>query len=123
MNEQPATMSRDLHDAFAKAMADFNRWRSGPEPTVMFQMRECLISKICYAVIPYEAEPLPPGYLQLLLSLTDDRHSDLKKQLAENYSSAGRYLLQLIDYRKNWHRRRDEQAWRAESVAAESGNG
>jgi hypothetical protein len=31
-----------------------------------------------------------------------------KNELENNYASAGQYLLRLIEYRKEWHQRRDQ---------------
>jgi hypothetical protein len=42
-----------------------------------------------------------------LLAVADDQHSNLKSQLADNYASAGRYLLALIEYRKSQLRERN----------------
>jgi hypothetical protein len=102
-------MPSDLQRAFGKAMAEYRTWRSGPEPTVSYQMKECPITLICELTRPYESVPLQPGIMNLLLYLADDRHADLKSQLADNYASAGQYLLRLIGYREEWHRRRDQQ--------------
>ena len=47
--------------------------------------------------------------MELLLAIADERHADLKKELEDNYASAGQYLLRLIEDRKERHERRDAQ--------------
>ena len=72
-------------------------------------MSDRTISSICGLMVPYESVPLRPGVMNFLLSLADDRHADLKSQLADNYASAGCYLRRLVEDRADWHRRRDHQ--------------
>jgi hypothetical protein len=98
----------DLLDAFETAIAKYNAWQSGPEPTVTYQMNKCSISSICNLMTFYENVPLRPGIMELLIAVADERHADLKNELANNYASAGSYLLSLIDYRREWHQRRDQ---------------
>jgi hypothetical protein len=101
-------MPSELQRAFETAIAKYRRWRSGDEPTVSYQMKECSISSICNLMTFYESVPLPPDIRQLLIAVADERHGDLKNDLENNYASAGQYLLRLIEYRREWHQRRDQ---------------
>jgi len=56
----------------------------------------------------YENLPLRPAIMALLVAVADARHADLKRDLENNYASACQYLLRLIEYRKEWHERRDQ---------------
>ena len=98
----------DLLDAFETAIAKYNAWQSGPEPTVTYQMNKCSISSICNLMTFYENVPLRPGIRELLIAVADEQHGDLNNDLENNYASAGRYLLRLIEYRKERHQRRDQ---------------
>ena len=93
-------MRSDLLDAFETAIAKYNAWQSGPEPAVTYQMNKCSISSICNLMTFYETVPLRPGIMELLIAIADERHGDLKKQLADKYASAGEYLLRLVEDRK-----------------------
>lgn len=99
-------MPFELQFAFEEAIAKYHRWRSGDEPTVTYQMQDRSISSICDLMTFYESVPLRRGIMQLLLDIADDRHADLKKELKDNYASAGQYLLRLIDSRKERDQRR-----------------
>jgi hypothetical protein len=99
-------MASEIQYAFEEAIAKYRHWRSGDEPTVTYQRQERLISSICDLVAFYDSVPLRQGIMQLLIAVSDDQHADLKNELEDNYASAGRYLLRLIEYRKDWHRRR-----------------
>jgi hypothetical protein len=101
-------MPSDLQHAFEAAIAKYNRWRSGNEPTVRYQMQDRSISSICNLMTFYENVPLRPGIMELLIAVADERHRDLKNELADNYASAASYLLRLIDYRRDWHQRRGQ---------------
>ena len=96
----------ELQHAFEEAIAKYNRWQSGDEPTVSYQMQNRSISSICNLMTFYENAPLRPGIMELLIAVADERHADLKNDLENNYASAGQYLLRLIEYRKEWHQRR-----------------
>jgi hypothetical protein len=98
----------ELQDAFEEAIAKYHRWRSGDEPTVSYQMQDRSISSICNLMTFYENVPLRPAIMALLIAVADERHADLKQDLENNYASAGKYLLRLIEYRKEWHPRRDQ---------------
>jgi hypothetical protein len=104
-------MPWDLQEAFRWALAEYNSWRrhGGPEPTMSFDGNAAPISLICGYMTPYERTPLKPRIMNHLLAVADDRHSNLKSQLADNYASAGRYLLALIEYRKSQLRERNAQ--------------
>jgi hypothetical protein len=41
-----------------------------------------------------------PGVMELLIAVAGERHGELKNQLADNYASAGEYLLRLVEDRK-----------------------
>ena len=93
-------MPSELQHAFEEAIAKYNRWQSGDEPTVSYQMQDRSISSICNLMTFYENVPLRPGIMELLIAVAQQRHADLKKDLENNYASAGQYLLRLIEYRK-----------------------
>ena len=101
-------MPSELQHAFEEAIAKFSRWQSGDEPTVSYQMQDRSISSICNLMTFYENVPLRPAIMALLIAVADERHADLKNDLENNYASAGQYLLRLIEYRKEWLRRRDQ---------------
>jgi hypothetical protein len=101
-------MPSELQHAFEEAIAKYTRWRSGDEPTVIYQMQDRSISSICNLMTFYENVPLRPAILPLLIAVADGGHADLKNDLENNYASAGRYLLRLIEYRKEWHQRRGQ---------------
>jgi hypothetical protein len=71
-------------------------------------MKDCSISSICNLMTFYEGVPLPPDIMQLLITVADERHADLKNDLENNYASAGQYLLRLIESRKEWHQNRGQ---------------
>jgi hypothetical protein len=96
-------MPSELQYAFEEAVAKYRHWRSGGEPTVTYQRQARPISSICDLVAFYDGVPLRPGIMQLLLAVADERHADLKQELEDNYASAGRYLLRLIEYRRGGH--------------------
>ena len=101
-------LASQLQDAFEEAIAKYHRWRSGDEPTVSYQMQDRSISSICNLMTFYETVPLRPAIMALLVAVADARHADLKRDLENNYASACQYLLRLIEYRKEWHERRDQ---------------
>ena len=90
----------ELQHAFEEAIAKYNRWQSGDEPTVIYQMQDRSISSICNLMTFYEGVPLPPDIKQLLIAVAEEPHADLKNELEANYASAGQYLLRLIEHRK-----------------------
>jgi hypothetical protein len=100
----------EIQHAFEEAIAKYNRWQSGDEPTVSYQMQDRKISSICNLMTFYEDVPLRPAIMALLIAVADERHVDLKNDLESNYASAGQYLLWLIEYRKEWHQRRSQQS-------------
>jgi hypothetical protein len=102
-------MPSELQQAFEEAIAKYRLWRSGDEPTVIYDGRKRSISSLCNLMTFYENVPLRRSIMELLLAVADERHAYLKKELENNYASAGRYLLCLIDYRKEWHQRHDGQ--------------
>ena len=55
-----------------------------------------------------ESVPVRQGVMELLLAIADEQ-ADLKKELEDNYASAGQYLLRLIEDRQERHQRRDDQ--------------
>jgi hypothetical protein len=101
-------MLSELQHAFEEAIAKYIRWQSGNEPTVSYQMQDRSISSICNLMTFYENVPLRPAIMALLIAVADKQHADLKNDLQNNYASAGQYLLRLIEYRKEWHQRRDQ---------------
>ena len=101
-------LSSELQHAFEEAIAKYNRWQSGDEPTVSYQMQDRSISSICNLMTFYENVPLRPAIMALLTAVADERHADLKNDLENNYASAGQYLLRLIEYRKEGHQRRGQ---------------
>ena len=62
-------------------------------------MQDRSISSICNLMTFYENVPLRPGIMELLIAVADERHRDLKNELADNYASAASYPFRLIDYR------------------------
>ena len=104
-------MPRELQTAFAWALAEYKVWRrhNAEEPTVTYDGRAEPISPICEFMTPYERTPLQPRIMDHLLAVAVDRHDALKNQLADNYASAGRYLLVLINYRKAQLQERNTQ--------------
>ena len=64
-------------------------------------MNKCSISSICNLMTFYETVPLRPGIMELLIAVAEERHGELEKQLADNYASAGEYLLRLVRDRKS----------------------
>jgi len=98
----------EIQHAFEEAIARYNRWQNGDEPTVSYRMQDRSISSICNLMTFYENVPLRPAIMALLIAVADERHADLKNDLENNYASAGQYLLRLIEYRKEWLRRRDQ---------------
>ena len=103
-NQLPSELQR----AFESAIAKYNGWRSGEEPTVTYQMKDRSISSICNLMTFYENVPLRPAIMSLLIAVAGERHADLKHDLENNYASAGQYLLRLIECRKEGHQRRDQ---------------
>ena len=101
-------MPSELQHAFEEAIAKYNRWQSGDEPIVSCQTQKRSISSICNLMTFYENVPLRPAIMSLLIAVAEERHADLKNDLENNYASAGQYLLRLIEYRKEWHQRRDQ---------------
>jgi hypothetical protein len=101
-------MPSELQHVFELAIARYRRWQSGDEPTVSYQTKDCAISSICNLMTFYENVPLRPAIMALLTAVAHERHADLKNDLENNYASAGRYLLRLIEYRKEWHQRRNQ---------------
>ena len=97
----------EIQHAFEEAIARYNRWQSGDEPTVSYRMQDRSISSICNLMTFYENVPLRPAIMALLTAVAGERHADLKNDLENNYASAGQYLLRLIEYRKEWHQRRE----------------
>jgi hypothetical protein len=98
----------ELRHAFEEAIAKYNRWQSGDEPTVSYQMQDRSISSICNLMTFYENVPLRAAIMSLLIAVADERHADLKNDLKNNYASAGQYLLRLIEYRKECYQKRDQ---------------
>jgi hypothetical protein len=90
----------ELQHAFEEAIAKYNRWQGGDEPTVNYQMQARSISSICKLMTFYDNVPLRPAIMALLIAVADERHADLKNDLENNYASAGQYLLRLIEHRK-----------------------
>jgi len=54
-------MASELQHAFELAIAKYRKWRSGDEPTVSYQTKDCSISFICNLMTFYESVPLRPG--------------------------------------------------------------
>ena len=73
-----------------------------------YQMQDRSISSIRNLMTFYENVPLRAAIMALLTAVADERHAHLKKDLENNYASAGQYLLRLIEYRKQRPQRRDE---------------
>ena len=73
-------MPSELQHAFEEAIAKYNRWQSGDEPTVSYQMQDRSISSICNLMTFYENVPLRPGIVALLIAVADERHADPKKR-------------------------------------------
>jgi hypothetical protein len=71
-------------------------------------MQDRSISSICNLMTFWANVPLRPGIMEFLIAVADERHRDLKNELADNYASAASYLLRLIDYRRDWHQRRGQ---------------
>jgi hypothetical protein len=71
-------------------------------------MQDRSISSVCNLMTFYENVLLRPAIMALLTAVAGERHADLKKDLENNYASAGQYLLRLIEYRKERHRTRDQ---------------
>ena len=67
-------MPSELQHAFEEAIAKYNRWQSGDEPTVSYQMQDRSISSICNFMTFYENVPLRPGIMALLIAVADERH-------------------------------------------------
>jgi hypothetical protein len=101
-------MPSELQHAFEEAIAKYNRWQSGDEPTARYQTQDRSISSICNLMTFYENVPLRPAIMALLIAVADEQHADPKNELENNYASAGQYLLRLIEYRKECHRRRNQ---------------
>ena len=70
-----------------------------------YQMKDRPISSVCDLMTFYENVPLRPGIMELLITIAEERHRDLKDELADNYASAASYLRHLIDHRKGEYRR------------------
>jgi hypothetical protein len=102
-------MPFEVQFAFEEAVAKYRWWRSGDEPTVVYQMQHRSISSICSLMTFYENVPLRASMMRLLLDIADERHADLKEELEDNYASASRYLLRLIDDRKDWQKTHGDQ--------------
>jgi len=62
----------ELQHAFEEAIAKYNRWQSGDEPTVSYQMQDRSISSICNLMTFYENVPLRPAIMALLIVVADD---------------------------------------------------
>jgi hypothetical protein len=92
----------ELQHAFEEAIAKYNRWQSGDEPTVSYQMQDRSISSICNLMTFYRS------IIALLTAVAGEQHADLKNDLENNYASGGQYLLRLIEYRKEEHQKRDQ---------------
>ena len=72
-------MPSELQHAFEEAIAKYNRWQRGDEPTVSYQTQDRSISSIC---------PLRPAIMTLLTAVAHER-ADLKTEPENNYASAG----------------------------------
>jgi hypothetical protein len=102
-------MPSELQRAFEEAIVKYRLWQGGDEPTVTYQRQARSISSICNLMTFCENVPVRRGIMELLLAVADERHADLKKELEDNYASAGQYLLRLIEDHKERHQRRDAQ--------------
>jgi hypothetical protein len=65
---------------------------------------------MCHLMTFCENVPVRRGIMELLLAVAGEHQADLKKELQDNYASAGQYLLRLIEDRKERHQRGDQQA-------------
>ena len=63
-----------LQHAFEEAIAKYNRWQSGDEPTMSYYMQNRSISSISNVLTFYENAPLRPGIIKLLIAITDQQH-------------------------------------------------
>ena len=66
-------MPSELQHTFEDAIAKYNRWQSGDEPTVRYQMQDRSISSICNLMTFYENVPLRPAIMALLTAVADER--------------------------------------------------
>ena len=95
--------SSEFQHAFEEAIAKYNRWQSGDEPTVSYQMQDRSLSSICNLMTFYGNVPLRPAIIALLTAVADERHTDLKKDLKTTTQAPAKYLLRVIEYRKKSH--------------------
>ena len=103
-------MPSELQRAFEEAIVKYRLWQGGDEPTVTCQGQARTISSMCHLMTFCENVPVRRGIMELLLAVAGEHQADLKKELQDNYASAGQYLLRLIEDRKERHQRGDQQA-------------
>ena len=70
----------ELQHAFEEAIAKYDRWQGGDEPTVSYQMQDRSISSICNLMTFYENVPLRPAIMAPLTAVAHERGKQLRKR-------------------------------------------
>jgi hypothetical protein len=99
--------SLELRIAFHNAVSRFQDWTTGvTEPRVKYCGRFCAISEVCQEVGNLSDRP-PGDLLAILRKETHTGNDALALKMDETYRRAGRFLLRLIEKRKDEMRRRN----------------
>ena len=97
----------ELRIAFHNAVARFQDWTADvAEPRVKLHGRFCAISEVCQEVGNL-SDRLPGDLLTILRKETHTGDDALALKTDETYRGAGRFLLRLIEKRKDEMRRRN----------------
>jgi hypothetical protein len=92
MSESSIPISKELGEAFAWAIGEFERWRPGePEPTVTMNMQAYPISTICTLVGCFDERM--PDHLWNQLAMA---RGHIALPVDRSYGSAARHLGRLI---------------------------
>jgi hypothetical protein len=107
MAERSDSNSLELRIAFHNAVSRFQDWTTGvTEPRVKYCGRFCAISEVCREVGNL-SDRLPGDLLAFLRKETHTDDDALALKMGETYRGASRFLLRLIEKRKDEMRRRN----------------
>jgi hypothetical protein len=106
MAELSESNTLELRIAFHNAVSRFQAWTAAvAEPRVRPRGRFCSISQVCQEVGNL-SDRLPGGLLAILRKETHSGDDALSLKMDETYRGPGRFLLRLIEKRKEEMRRR-----------------